>query len=616
MTALKLNIKAKMLLLLLVVAVLGATVSIFTIVNTTREFIDEILPQNEALHDIETNSQLLIDKYHEYVIFPRESTLEQIANLRAKTLNRVPSYLKTASNQREAVKFIKQIRASVVSVDEAGKQIVDLVKLLEQNYPGAGPEQIIEANFAEAELLLNKEIRQLIEQSNFESDVKKSITELRIIKRLRVLLLELLAEFHEFLINPNDEAVAKIRNLEIQLKDATKTYQLEQQNSAQKSSDSQKTISISKDLSDRIVGFVDNRDKLQETIVNLDIRSDELQIILEETLVFASREEQELLEDALISIIAVILIALIISYLCLYWGLTRLTAPISYLQSVMGRFGEGELIERASVDSQDELGQLALSFNNMADQLQKNVREQEIIVTQLEQKNTELERFTYTASHDLKSPLVTIKGFLGLLEKDLQVKDEDRVQKDMQQITSAADKMSSLLDDLLEISRVGQVVNQPEVFTLNELSEDALFLLQGAIEKSGAVIEFVADMPPVFADRRRIQEVMQNLLENAIKFSGAGNTPRISVSAELQDNKVLCKVQDNGIGIEPRYHDMVFGLFDRLEVSVEGTGVGLALSQRIIETHDGDIWIESDGVGRGTLFCFTLPTAPENSNEK
>ena len=430
------------------------------------------------------------------------------------------------------------------------------------------------------------------------------------------MLLELLAEFHEFLRNPTDEAVMKIRNLEILFKDATKTYQLEQQKFVQKSSDAQKIISISRDLSDRIAGFADNRDKLQETIVNLDIRSDELQVILEETLAFAAREEQELLENALISIIAAILVALIISYLCLYWGLSRLTAPISYLQSVMGRFGEGDLIERASVDSQDELGQLALSFNNMADQLQKNVREQEIIVTQLEQKNTELERFTYTASHDLKSPLVTIKGFLGLLEKDLQVKDEDRVQKDMQQITSAADKMSSLLDDLLEISRVGQVVNQPEVFTLNELSEDALFLLQGAIEKSGAVIEFVADMPPVFADRRRIQEVMQNLLENAIKFSGAGNTPRISVSAELQDNKVLCKVQDNGIGIEPRYHDMVFGLFDRLEVSVEGTGVGLALSQRIIETHDGDIWIESDGVGRGTLFCFTLPTAPENSNEK
>ena len=605
-----------MLLLLLVVAALGATVSILTIINTTREFIDEILPQNEALHDIETNSQLLIDKYHEYVIFPRESTLEQIADLRAKTLNRVPSYLKTASNQREAIKFIEQIRASVISVDEAGKQIVDLVKLLEQNYPGGGPEQIIEANFAEAELLLNKEIRQLIEQSNFESDVKKSITELGIIKRFRVLLLELLAEFHEFLINPNDEAVAKIRNLEIQLKDATKTYQLEQQNSVQKSSHSQKIISISKDLSDRIMGFVDNRDKLQETIVNLDIRSDELQIILEEALVFASREEQELLEDALLSIIVAILVALIISYLCLYWGLSRLTAPISYLQSVMGRFGEGNLIERASVDSQDELGQLALSFNTMADQLQKNVREQEIIVTQLEQKNTELERFTYTASHDLKSPLVTIKGFLGLLEKDLQVKDEDRVQKDMQQITSAADKMSSLLDDLLEISRVGQVVNQPEVFTLNELSEDALFLLQGAIGKSGAVIEFVADMPPVFADRRRIQEVMQNLLENAIKFSGEGNTPRISVSAELQDNKVLCKVKDNGIGIEPRYQDMIFGLFDRLEVSVEGTGVGLALSQRIIEMHDGDIWIESDSVGRGSLFCFTLPTVPENSNEK
>lgn len=306
MTALKLNIKAKMLLLLLVVAVLGATLSIFTIINTTREFIDEILPQNAALHDIDTNSQLLIDKYHEYVVFPRQSTLVQIADLRAKTLNRVPSYLKTASNPREAIKFIKQIRAIVISVDEAGKQIVNLVKLLEQNYPGGGPEQIIEANFAEAELLLNKEIRQLIEQSNFESDVKKSIAELRTIKKLRVLLLELLAEFHQFLKNPGDEALLKIGNLEILFKDATKTYQLEQQ----KSSTSQKIISISRDLSDRILGFVDNRDKLQETIVNLNIRSDELQIILEETLVFASREEQELLEDALISIIAAILVAL------------------------------------------------------------------------------------------------------------------------------------------------------------------------------------------------------------------------------------------------------------------------------------------------------------------
>ena len=281
----------------------------------------------------------------------------------------------------------------------------------------------------------------------------------------------------------------------------------------------------------------------------------------------------------------------------------------------MGRFGDGDLIERAKVSSHDELGQLALSFNSMADQLEKNAREQNIIVTQLEQKNTELERFTYTASHDLKSPLVTIKGFLGLLEKDLELKDQDRVQKDMLQITSAADKMSRLLDDLLEISRVGQVVNQPEIFTLNELSEEVLFLLQGAIAKSGAVIDFAANMPPVFADRRRIQEVLQNLLENAIKFSGDNNTPKISISAELQDNKVLCKVRDNGIGIEPRFQEVVFQLFDRLEVNVEGTGVGLALVQRIIELHDGEIWIESEGIGRGSLFCFTLPPAPENSNE-
>ena len=463
---------------------------------------------------------------------------------------------------------------------------------------------------------MNQQIKQLIEQNDFELIVKKSLIELRTMKRLRVLLLELLAGFRAYLTNPADEFRVNIDMLEVSFKDAIIKLEFEQQKSARKDATAQKIIAISRQLTGKVAGYIDNRDQLKKTIVKLDLETEELEKTMEQAIAFAAQEEQEMLEDTLILIIITILATLVISYLCLYWGLSRLTAPISHMQSVMDKFGEGDLIQRASVDSQDEFGQLALAFNNMADQLHKNVRERETFVTQLEQKNTELERFTYTASHDLKSPLVTIKGFLGLLEKDLQVKDEDRVQKDMQQITYAADKMSSLLDDLLELSRIGQVINRPEVFTLNELSEDVLFLLQGAIEKSGAVIEFASDMPPVFADKSRIQEVMQNLLENAIKFSGEDNIPRIAVNAELQENKVLCQVQDNGIGIDSRYQDMIFGLFDRLEVNVEGTGIGLALAQRIIEMHGGEIWIESDGVGRGALFCFTLPTAAEKSNEK
>ena len=616
MTALKLNIKSKMLLLLLAVAVVGGVASISAIVSATREFKNDILPQNKALLDIETNSQQLVAKYREYIIFPRDSTLEQVADLRAKTLSRVASYLKAASYQHDKKEFIEKIRTSVNRISEIGGDIVYLISLLEKNSEGEEIEKLVEANFAEAELLMNQQIKQLIEQNDFELIVKKSLIELRTMKRLRVLLLELLAGFRAYLTNPADEFRVNIDMLEVSFKDAIIKLEFEQQKSARKDATAQKIIAISRQLTGKVAGYIDNRDQLKKTIVKLDLETEELEKTMEQAIAFAAQEEQEMLEDTLILIIITILATLVISYLCLYWGLSRLTAPISHLQSVMDKFGEGDLIQRASVDSQDEFGQLALAFNNMADQLHKNVRERETFVTQLEQKNTELERFTYTASHDLKSPLVTIKGFLGLLEKDLQVKDEDRVQKDMQQITYAADKMSSLLDDLLELSRIGQVINRPEVFTLNELSEDVLFLLQGAIEKSGAVIEFASDMPPVFADKSRIQEVMQNLLENAIKFSGEDNIPRIAVNAELQENKVLCQVQDNGIGIDSRYQDMIFGLFDRLEVNVEGTGIGLALAQRIIEMHGGEIWIESDGVGRGALFCFTLPTAAEKSNEK
>lgn len=616
LTALRLNIKTKMLLLLLVVAVLGAVVSIATIVRTTQKFVNEVLPQNAALQNIETNSQLLAAKYHEYIILPRDSTFEQVAELRAKTLNRLPDYLKTASRQQEKMVFIKQIRAGINGLNEIGGEIVYLINLLEQNNDGDEIEKIIEANFEEADSLMSRRIKQLIEQDDFELPVKKSMNQLRAIKRLRVLLLELVAGFRDYLVNPATANRVKIDNLQTLFKDAIAKFEFEQPKTARKTAVPQKIIAITQRLTVEITGFISNNDKLEEAKVRLNLQTEELQQVMDEAMAHAATEERKMLEDSLILIITTILLTLIISYGCIFWGLSRLTAPISYLKSVMGKFGEGDLIQRAEVNSQDEFGQLALSFNNMADQLQENVREREVFVAQLEQKNIELERFTYTASHDLKSPLVTIKGFVGLLEKDIQAKDEGRVQKDMQQITTAADKMSRLLDDLLEISRIGQVVNQPEAFTLNELSEDVLFLLQGSIQESGAIIEFAADMPPIYADRHRIHEVMQNLLENAIKFAGEGNTPRILVDAKLQGNMVQCRVQDNGIGIDPRYQEMIFGLFDRLEASVSGTGIGLALAHRIIETHEGDIWVESEGVGRGAMFCFTLPSAPEYNDEQ
>jgi PAS domain S-box-containing protein len=240
------------------------------------------------------------------------------------------------------------------------------------------------------------------------------------------------------------------------------------------------------------------------------------------------------------------------------------------------------------------------------DEMEERVEERTV---ELERRNVELEQFAYTISHDLKTPLVTVNGYVGLLDRDLKAGDADSIAKDMQHIVSAISKMDNSLEDLLELSRVGRVVNKPQLFSLNQLSDEVIAIMQGVLTKSEAEIEIAPDLPAVLADKNRVSDVMQNLLENAIKFCGEGNTPKISVDAEVQGKWVQCRVKDNGIGIDPRYHDKVFELFDRLNPRIDGTGVGLALVKRIIEVHDGEVWIESEGTGQGTQVYFTLPAA-------
>jgi signal transduction histidine kinase len=231
----------------------------------------------------------------------------------------------------------------------------------------------------------------------------------------------------------------------------------------------------------------------------------------------------------------------------------------------------------------------------------------EQLVTELEAKNAELERFTYTVSHDLKSPLVTIKGFLGLLEKDIIKDDVGRVQGDIKHIYDAAEKMQLLLNDLLELSRIGRVVSPSEKVSLSELAREAVELTAGQIAEGKVQVDIAPDLPVVCGDRPRLLEVMQNLIENAVKFMGNQPEPRIEVGVQHQKEETLCYVRDNGIGIEPRYQERIFSLFDRLDPTLEGTGIGLALVQRIIEVHRGCIWVESEGKGHGSTFYFTLP---------
>jgi PAS domain S-box-containing protein len=237
--------------------------------------------------------------------------------------------------------------------------------------------------------------------------------------------------------------------------------------------------------------------------------------------------------------------------------------------------------------------------------------EREKLIAELEAKNTELERFTYTVSHDLKAPLVTIRGFVGFMEKDAVSGNLDRLKADVARIASAADKMQQLLNDLLELSRVGRLMNPPERVSFAAIAREAVELVQGRIAARGVQVEVSPDLPDVHGDRVRLVEVVQNLVDNAVRFMGQQPNPRIEIGQRGNDadGKPIFFVRDNGVGIDPRYHDQVFGLFSKLDAQTEGTGIGLALVKRIVEVHGGRIWVESE-LGKGSTFYFTLPVPP------
>jgi PAS domain S-box-containing protein len=232
--------------------------------------------------------------------------------------------------------------------------------------------------------------------------------------------------------------------------------------------------------------------------------------------------------------------------------------------------------------------------------------EREMLIHELQSKNKELEQFTYTVSHDLKAPIITIKGFLGLLQKDIGENRRDRIQSDIQRIDEAADRMHNLLTELLELSRIGRMMNPPQKVAFADLVQEALTTVRGRLDTSRVQITVQPDLPTVYGDRQRLVEVLQNLLDNAAKFMGEQPEPMIEIGCKEQDGKSVFFVRDNGIGIDPQFHEQVFGLFNKLNPNMEGTGVGLALVKRIIEVHNGKIWVESQA-DKGAAFCFTLP---------
>lgn len=249
----------------------------------------------------------------------------------------------------------------------------------------------------------------------------------------------------------------------------------------------------------------------------------------------------------------------------------------------------------------------AVKRRQMDSILRDELQKRKTLIEELENKNAELERFTYTVSHDLRSPLVTIRGFLGYLEKHMRNGNVDAFRADMDRISNATLQMDSLLKDLLELSRIGRLVNRSQDVPFGELVRDALEIVRGRLESRGVTLRTQPDLPIVHVDKIRLIEVLQNLFDNAAKYMGDQKEPVIEVGYSGYDtsNHPIFFVRDNGMGIAPEYHERIFGLFDKLDVSSDGTGIGLALVKRIIEFHGGRVWVESE-VGRGSTFFFTL----------
>lgn len=233
--------------------------------------------------------------------------------------------------------------------------------------------------------------------------------------------------------------------------------------------------------------------------------------------------------------------------------------------------------------------------------------ERETLLTEMETKNAELERFTYTVSHDLKSPLVTIAGFMGILEKDVQAGKYDQIPHTIERIREAAKRMQRLLDELLELSRVGRIANPSRHLPFGVLVKEALELVDGQLKTHQVNIRVDEKFPVVHVDQVRMIEVLQNLIVNAINFMGDQENPSIEIGMQTREQVNVFFVRDNGMGIPLEYHEQIFGLFNKLDANTAGTGIGLALVRRIIEYHGGRIWVESEGAEKGSTFCFTLP---------
>lgn len=237
------------------------------------------------------------------------------------------------------------------------------------------------------------------------------------------------------------------------------------------------------------------------------------------------------------------------------------------------------------------------------DQINRDLSEES---TKLARSNADLEAFAMLASHDLQAPLTTIKGYLEALGDEYAEVLDPRAQGWIEKVTDSVDRMAELVSSLLAFSRAGhaperELVSVPELLALVVQDLDQL------VVANGARVEWAEGSPAVLAERSRLRQVLQNLVQNAIKYRRPDRAPHCVVAVVEQESGWLITVEDNALGVPPEQREEIFSLFARVEGAEAGHGIGLAACRQIIERHGGHIWVEDHPSGTGSRFAFTLP---------
>jgi signal transduction histidine kinase len=286
----------------------------------------------------------------------------------------------------------------------------------------------------------------------------------------------------------------------------------------------------------------------------------------------------------------------------LVFGLTLSAALAVLLFSLLRRI---EMVR----ESRDQALREVTERKRVEAVLRDNETKLQALLSELAAKNVEMESFVYTVSHDLKTPIVTIEGFIGALREDFADRLSETGEQYLQYMSDAARRMEILISDLLNLSRIGRITETKESFPFGDLVREILEACRPRLEARGIEYEVSSNLPVVYGERKRIGQVVDNLLSNAIKYVGKDNpSPRIEMGCQEQGGETVFFVRDNGIGIEGKYFGKIFQIFERLPAAKQagdGTGIGLTIVKRILELHGGRIWLESEP-GKGTTFFFTL----------